>query len=144
MFKKIIKGNKKPSKSDSHDPSSYRYGPSGTRNSGAAANVVVNHVSRAGPAASAPNLGGAPGITALPPSGTIEPLSFFRDAPFSERQTLFLHKLQVCCFQFDFSDTLKTPREKEIRRQTLLELVDFIQSGSGKITETYQGCQALY
>ncbi|CAB4317729.1 unnamed protein product [Prunus armeniaca] len=138
MFKKIIKGNKKPSKSDSHDPSSYGYGPPGTRNSGAVANVVVNHASRAGPAASGPNSGGAPGITALPPSGTIEPLPFFRDAPVSERQTLFLRKLQVCCFQFDFSDTLKTPREKEIKRQTLLELVDFIQSGSGKITETCQ------
>lgn len=138
MFKKIIKGNKKPSKSDSHDPSSYGYGPPGTRNSGSVANVVVNHASRAGPAASGPNSGGAPGITALPPSGTIEPLPFFRDAPVSERQTLFLRKLQVCCFQFDFSDTLKTPREKEIKRQTLLELVDFIQSGSGKITETCQ------
>ncbi|PQP95965.1 serine/threonine protein phosphatase 2A 57 kDa regulatory subunit B beta isoform [Prunus yedoensis var. nudiflora] len=64
MFKKIIKGNKKPSKSDSHDPSSYGYGPPGTRNSGSVANVVVNHASRAGPAASGPNSGGAPGITA--------------------------------------------------------------------------------
>ncbi|KAI5317013.1 hypothetical protein L3X38_036720 [Prunus dulcis] len=94
MFKKIIKGNKKPSKSDSHDPSSYGYGPPGTQNSGAVANVVVNHASLAGPAASGPNSGGAPGITALPPSGTIEPHPFFRDAPVSERQTLFLRKLQ--------------------------------------------------
>ncbi|XP_009358742.2 serine/threonine protein phosphatase 2A 57 kDa regulatory subunit B' beta isoform-like [Pyrus x bretschneideri] len=138
MFKKIIKGNKKPSKSETHDPSSYGYGPPGTRNSGAvSANVVVNHASRTGPAASGPNAGGV-GVTALPPSGTIEPLPMFRDVPVSERQHLFLRKLQVCCFQFDFSDTLKTPREKEIKRQTLLELVDFIQSGSGKITETCQ------
>ncbi|KAM1050685.1 hypothetical protein ACFX13_033121 [Malus domestica] len=138
MFKKIIKGNKKPSKSETHDPSSYGYGPPGTRNSGAvSANVVVNHASRTGPAASGPNVGGA-GVTALPPSGTIEPLPMFRDVPVSERQHLFLRKLQVCCFHFDFSDTLKTPREKEIKRQTLLELVDFIQSGSGKITETCQ------
>ncbi|KAM1037571.1 hypothetical protein ACFX15_031745 [Malus domestica] len=138
MFKKIIKGNKKPSKSETHDPSSYGYGPPGTRNSGAvSANVVVNHASRTGPAAFGPNVGGA-GVTALPPSGTIEPLPMFRDVPVSERQHLFLRKLQVCCFHFDFSDTLKTPREKEIKRQTLLELVDFIQSGSGKITETCQ------
>lgn len=136
MFKKIIKGNKKTSKSDSHDPSSYGYGPPGNRNSGA--NVVVNHASRAGPAASGPNSAGAAGVAVLPPSGTIEPLPLFRDVPVSERQTLFIRKLQVCCFHFDFSDTLKSPREKEIKRQTLLELVDFIQSGSGKITETCQ------
>ncbi|CAN6587767.1 unnamed protein product [Malus baccata var. baccata] len=139
MFKKIIKGNKKPAKSETHDPSSYGYGQPGTRNSGAvSANVVVNHASRSGPAASGTNAVGAAGITALPPSGTIEPLPSFRDVPVSERQTLFLRKLQVCCFQFDFSDTLKNPREKEIKRQSLLELVDFIQSGSGKITETCQ------
>lgn len=137
MFKKIIKGNKKTSKSDSHDPSSYGYGPPGNRNSGP--NVVVNHASRAGPAASGPNSAGAAGgVAVLPPSGTIEPLPLFRDVPVSERQTLFIRKLQVCCFHFDFSDTLKSPREKEIKRQTLLELVDFIQSGSGKITETCQ------
>ncbi|TQE07880.1 hypothetical protein C1H46_006529 [Malus baccata] len=139
MFKKIIKGNKKPAKSETHDPSSYGYGQPGTRNSGAvSANVVVNHASRSGPAASGTNAVGAAGITALPPSGTIEPLPSFRDVPVSDRQTLFLRKLQVCCFQFDFSDTLKNPREKEIKRQSLLELVDFIQSGSGKITETCQ------
>ncbi|XP_062002025.1 serine/threonine protein phosphatase 2A 57 kDa regulatory subunit B' beta isoform [Rosa rugosa] len=134
MFKKIIKGNKKTPKSDAHDPSSYGHG---ARNSGAvSANVVVNHASRAGPAASGPNSGGPNQV--LPPSGTIEPLPLFRDVPVSERQTLFLRKLQVCCFHFDFTDTLKSPREKEIKRQTLLELVDFIQSGSGKITETCQ------
>ncbi|KAL6138519.1 hypothetical protein ACLB2K_063801 [Fragaria x ananassa] len=137
MFKKIIKGNKKIPKSDSHDPSSFAYGPPGARNSGAvSANVVVNHASRAGPTASGPNSGGSNPV--LPPSGTIEPLPLFRDVPVSDRQTLFLRKLQVCCFHFDFSDTLKAPREKEIKRQTLLELVDFIQSGSGKITETCQ------
>ncbi|XP_057438251.1 serine/threonine protein phosphatase 2A 57 kDa regulatory subunit B' beta isoform-like isoform X3 [Lotus japonicus] len=73
-----------------------------------------------------------------PPSGTIEPLPLFRDVPVSERQNLFLRKLQVCCHLLDFSDTLKSVREKEIKRQSLMELVDFIQSGSGKITETCQ------
>ncbi|XP_048431183.1 putative pentatricopeptide repeat-containing protein At1g13630 [Pyrus x bretschneideri] len=95
MFKKIIKGNKKPSKSETHDPSSYGYGQPETRNSGAvSANVVVNHASRSGPAASGTNAVGAAGITALPPSGTIEPLPSFRDVPVSDRQTLFLRKLQ--------------------------------------------------
>ncbi|KAH9734706.1 serine/threonine protein phosphatase 2A 57 kDa regulatory subunit B' beta isoform [Citrus sinensis] len=69
---------------------------------------------------------------------SIEPLPLFRDVPVSERQNLFLRKLQVCCFQLDFNDTMKSVREKEIKRQTLLELVDFIQSGSAKITENCQ------
>ncbi|KAF5475782.1 hypothetical protein F2P56_007552 [Juglans regia] len=142
MFKKIIKaGHRKPSKSDANDPYAYGYGPPGGRNSGSVStpNVVVNHASRAGPATLGPNSGGPTAIPPMaPPSGTVDPLPLFRDVPVSERQSLFIRKLQICCFQFDFSDTLKSVREKEIKRQNLLELVDFIQSGSGKITETCQ------
>ncbi|GFQ00895.1 serine/threonine protein phosphatase 2a 57 kDa regulatory subunit b' beta isoform [Phtheirospermum japonicum] len=61
-----------------------------------------------------------------------------RDVSVLERQSLFLRKLKVCCFQFDFSDTMQMIREKEIKREALVELVDFIQSGSGKITEPNQ------
>ncbi|GFS45724.1 protein phosphatase 2A regulatory B subunit family protein [Actinidia rufa] len=85
-----------------------------------------------------PSSGGAPAATAAQPCGPIETLPMFRDVPVSERQNLFLRKLQICCFQFDFSDTLKMVREKEIKRQSLGELVDFVQSGSGKITESNQ------
>ncbi|XVF76367.1 hypothetical protein PTKIN_Ptkin13bG0260900 [Pterospermum kingtungense] len=135
MLKKIMKGgHKKPSKSDSTE---YGLGPPGSRNpgSGPTSNVVVNHASRTGPYAQGPN-SGVP--VAPPPMGTVEPLPLFRDVPVSERQNLFMRKLQICCFQFDFSNTLKSVREKEIKRQTLLEIVDFIQSGSGKITEMCQ------
>uniref|UniRef100_A0A5B6Z4X6 Serine/threonine protein phosphatase 2A regulatory subunit n=1 Tax=Davidia involucrata TaxID=16924 RepID=A0A5B6Z4X6_DAVIN len=137
MFNKIMKrGHRKVSKSDDYYP--------GNRNSGlvSTSNIVVNHASRGAPASALANSvqqqpGGAV-IAAAPPSGTIETLPLFRDVPVSERQNLFLRKLQICCFQFDFSDTLKMLREKEIKRQTLVELVDFIQSGSGKITESNQ------
>ncbi|XP_022962841.1 serine/threonine protein phosphatase 2A 57 kDa regulatory subunit B' beta isoform-like [Cucurbita moschata] len=142
MFKKIMKGgHRKPSKSDATDPSAYSFGPPGNCNSGSVSttNVVVNHASRPGPAASGPNSNCATGVVTLaPPTGSIEPLPLFRDVPASERQNLFIRKLQICCYQFVFSDTLKSAREKEIKRQTLLELVDVIQSGSGKITETCQ------
>ncbi|XP_023517986.1 serine/threonine protein phosphatase 2A 57 kDa regulatory subunit B' beta isoform-like [Cucurbita pepo subsp. pepo] len=142
MFKKIMKGgHRKPSKSDATDPSAYAFGPPGNCNSGSVSttNVVVNHASRPGPAASGPNSNCTTGVVTLaPPTGSIEPLPLFRDVPASERQNLFIRKLQICCYQFDFSDTLKSAREKEIKRQTLLELVDVIQSGSGKITETCQ------
>ncbi|KAL9331998.1 hypothetical protein ACSQ67_001608 [Phaseolus vulgaris] len=111
MFKRIMKGGqKKPSKTDPSDPSSF------------------------GPTATA----ASPAVVVPPPSGTIEPLPLFVDVAVSERQNLFIRKLQICCHVLDFSDTLKSIREKEIKRQTLMELVDFIQSGSGKITETCQ------
>ena len=84
MFKKIMKsGGKKPSKSDSNDPSRYGNGPPVNR-SPASANVGVNKV---GAGASVPNFGGPP------PSGAMEPLPLFRDVPVSERQNLFLRKL---------------------------------------------------
>ncbi|KAL3646815.1 hypothetical protein CASFOL_009359 [Castilleja foliolosa] len=73
-----------------------------------------------------------------PPLGTIETLPMLRDVSVLERQSLFLRKLKVCCSQFDFSDTMQMVRENEIKRETLIELVDFIQSGSGKITEPNQ------
>lgn len=53
----------------------------------------------------------------------------------AEKQYLFVQKLHLCAFPFDFSDPTKHVREKEIKRQTLLELVDYANSGQGKFTE---------
>ena len=64
-----------------------------------------------------------------------EPLPSFRDVPPSEKQALFIKKLHLCAFTFDFTDQAKHVREKEIKRQTLLELVDFVNSGNGKFSE---------
>lgn len=135
MFNKIMKrGHRKVPKSDGSD---YGFAQASGRSSGSVStsNVVVNHASRGG----APAHSGQPAAAAaMPPSGTIENLPLFRDVPVTDRQLLFSRKLQICCFPFDFSDTLKMVREKEIKRQTLAELVDYIQSGSGKITESNQ------
>ncbi|KAF8370214.1 hypothetical protein HHK36_031745 [Tetracentron sinense] len=144
MFNKIIKrGHRKVSKSDSNETGLYGYGTSAYQNSGSVStsNVTVNHASRTAIASSVANslqhpVG--PATAAALPAGIIEILPSFRDVPVSDRQNLFLRKLQICCFLFDFSDTLKSAKEKETKRQTLLELVEFIQSGSGKITETVQ------
>ncbi|KAK8600354.1 hypothetical protein V6N13_059848 [Hibiscus sabdariffa] len=138
MLKKIIKGSKKYSKSDStvKDLGSRPPG-SGNFVSDPSPNVVVNHASR--PGQGAPNTNSSSSAVPFPPPmTTVEPLPLLRDAPVSERQYLFLRKLQICCFQFDFVDALKSAREKEIKRQTLLELVDYTQSGSSKITEICQ------
>ncbi|XP_043724468.1 serine/threonine protein phosphatase 2A 57 kDa regulatory subunit B' theta isoform-like [Telopea speciosissima] len=64
-----------------------------------------------------------------------EALPSFRDVPSSEKQNLFIRKLNLCCFVFDFTDPTKNLKEKEIKRQTLLELVDFVTSANGKFTE---------
>lgn len=64
-----------------------------------------------------------------------DPLPSFRDVPPSEKQNLFVQKLHLCAFNFDFTDPTKQVREKEMKRQTLLELVDYANTGTGKFTE---------
>lgn len=68
-------------------------------------------------------------------STAYEALPSFRDVPSSEKQSLFHRKLNMCCVVFDFSDPSKNLKEKEIKRQTLLELVDYIVSVSSKFNE---------
>ncbi|KAG1665790.1 hypothetical protein FOA52_002886 [Chlamydomonas sp. UWO 241] len=65
-----------------------------------------------------------------------EPLPSFRDVPAGEKEKLFVQKLHLCAFTFDFSNASRNVREKEMKRQTLLELVDYANTGSGKLTET--------
>ncbi|XP_057484812.1 serine/threonine protein phosphatase 2A 57 kDa regulatory subunit B' theta isoform-like isoform X1 [Actinidia eriantha] len=64
-----------------------------------------------------------------------EALPSFRDVPNSEKQDLFIRKLNLCCVVFDFTDPTKNLKEKEIKRQTLVELVDYVTSVNGKFTE---------
>ncbi|KAK9723928.1 hypothetical protein RND81_05G035000 [Saponaria officinalis] len=139
MLNKFMKrGNRKGSKSDEISF------PPNNRGSGvvASSNVVVNHASRVGPpGSSGQQPGGGAGAVVVPPiltSGAVESLPLLKDVPASEKHTLFIRKLQICCHTFDFVDTLKSVREKEIKRQTLMELIEFVQSGSGKIHETIQ------
>ncbi|KAK8614363.1 hypothetical protein V6N13_122723 [Hibiscus sabdariffa] len=108
MLKKIIKGSKKYSKSDSMVKDFGSRPPSfGNFGLDSMPNVVVNHASR--PGQSAPNTNSSSStIPFPPPMTTVEPLSLLQDAPVSERQYIFLRKLQICCFQFDFIDVLKS------------------------------------
>lgn len=65
----------------------------------------------------------------------IEPLVPFKDVPSAEKMNLFVSKLSLCCVTFDFTDPAKNTLEKDVKRQTLLELVDFVASGSMKFSE---------
>lgn len=73
------------------------------------------------------------GNAALFPSET---LPSFRDVPSSEKNSLFIKKLNLCCVLFDFTDPTKHLKEKDIKRQTLVELVDYVSSPNGKFPET--------
>ncbi|KAL7148225.1 hypothetical protein ABFS83_06G164000 [Erythranthe nasuta] len=126
MFNKIMKrGQKKPSKPEAIEP------PMPTSS---ASNVTVNHASRLA-APSPPPLT----LATVPQNpGVVEVLPMLKDVPISDRHLVFIRKVQVCCFFFDFTDTMKSAREKEIKRQTLTELVDLVQSGSCKMNEIMQ------
>ncbi|CAD5187732.1 serine/threonine protein phosphatase 2A 57 kDa regulatory subunit B' beta isoform-like [Musa acuminata AAA Group] len=132
MFTKIMKrGNRKGPKSEAAEPAAAAAVPG--------SNVTVNHASRT----AVPSSGAAAGAHHLPasPAGAtpqIESLPLFRDVPVAERQALFVRKLQICAVIFDFSDTLKSAREKEMKRQTLSELVDVVQSSSIRLGESVQ------
>lgn len=69
------------------------------------------------------------------PASSYEALPSFKDVPNSEKQNLFIRKMQMCCVVFDFTDPMKNLKEKDIKRQTLVELVDYISAVSGKFTE---------
>ncbi|KAK8965660.1 Serine/threonine protein phosphatase 2A 59 kDa regulatory subunit B' gamma isoform [Platanthera guangdongensis] len=68
-------------------------------------------------------------------TSSYELLPSFREVPSSEKLGLFLRKLGMCCVVFDFSDSVKNTREKEVKRQTLLELVDYISTVTTKFSE---------
>uniref|UniRef100_A0A2N9FSU2 Serine/threonine protein phosphatase 2A regulatory subunit n=1 Tax=Fagus sylvatica TaxID=28930 RepID=A0A2N9FSU2_FAGSY len=143
---------RKPSKSgESHelagssDPSSNT--SINSRNSDLMSNKLVSSNSTTPPGLDfAPNSGYSygskipqvanPKLNGNPVTGPYEALPGFRDVPSSEKQSLFIRKLNLCCVVFDFTDPTKNLKEKDIKRQTLLELVDYVTSANGKFTET--------
>ncbi|KAK4283500.1 hypothetical protein QN277_000444 [Acacia crassicarpa] len=121
----------------SNASSSYRSNDLGSSKSGnssllpphySALNAGQHHVNRVPQGANA-NLTG----NLVPPS--YEALPTFRDVPNSEKLNLFIKKLKMCCVVFDFTDPTKHTKEKEIKRQTLVEMVDYVTSASGKFPE---------
>lgn len=54
-------------------------------------------------------------------------LAKLREAPPGERAELFRRKLEVCAVQFDFGNDANQ-REKEAKRQTLLEIVEYVNN----------------
>lgn len=75
-------------------------------------------------------------VNGTPILSSYDALPAFKDVPNSEKQILFIRKLRMCCVVFDFSDPTKNVKEKEIKKQTLVELVDYVTSVNAKFTET--------
>lgn len=58
------------------------------------------------------------------------------DAPQTDREKLFIEKLQQCSIIFDFSvEPLSDLKSKEIKRQNLNELVEYITTNRGVLSE---------
>lgn len=58
------------------------------------------------------------------------------DATPNEREKLFIEKIQQCCTIFDFAaDPLSDLKWKEVKRQALNEMVEYITTNRGVITE---------
>ncbi|GMI69106.1 hypothetical protein like AT4G15415 [Hibiscus trionum] len=120
--------NSKAGSASSKSSSSSRSN-NGPLNSHSSSSNKSNHGKKTAPLAS--QAAPVPVLT----SGVYEALPSFRDVPNSEKQNLFLRKLGMCNVVFDFSDPSKNLKEKDIKRQTLLELVDYVSSVSTKFNE---------
>jgi serine/threonine-protein phosphatase 2A regulatory subunit B' len=73
---------------------------------------------------SAPNKTAAPGKQA---DNQYASLPKLREAPLAERTELFRKKMQVCSALFDFHSDVNQ-KDKEAKRQTLLEIVEYVNN----------------
>jgi serine/threonine-protein phosphatase 2A regulatory subunit B' len=64
-------------------------------------------------------------------------LPLLKEAAANEREALFVQKLQQCCTVFDFQlDPLSDLKWKEIKRAALNEMIDYITSNRGIVTDS--------
>lgn len=62
----------------------------------------------------------------------LKELPALRDAPNNKKEELFIKKLQLCSVIFSFDDPTVDKRGKDMKRQTLLELVDYVNAPAGQ------------
>ncbi|XP_045030672.1 serine/threonine-protein phosphatase 2A 56 kDa regulatory subunit gamma isoform isoform X2 [Daphnia magna] len=66
----------------------------------------------------------------------IQKLPLLKDAAPADKEELFVQKIQQCCVLFDFvADPLSDLKWKEVKRGALLEMVEYVTSQRGVITE---------
>ena len=62
----------------------------------------------------------------------MQELPKLKDTAVSKRQDMFVKKLELCEVCFNFDDVNSDKRGKELKRQTLLELVDYVNNPGGQ------------
>lgn len=62
----------------------------------------------------------------------IKDLPLLSETPMLKREALFRQKLQLCNVIFDFEDTAEDTKSREIKRETLVELAEYINSPLGQ------------
>ncbi|QSL64958.1 hypothetical protein MERGE_002262 [Pneumocystis wakefieldiae] len=65
----------------------------------------------------------------------LEKLPSFHEVPLNNRQDLFVQKLKQCNVIFDFTNASMDMRSKEIKRETLHELLEYVTNNRNVITE---------
>ncbi|XP_029648562.1 serine/threonine-protein phosphatase 2A 56 kDa regulatory subunit delta isoform isoform X3 [Octopus bimaculoides] len=66
----------------------------------------------------------------------LQKLTPMRDAPLTEREQLFIQKIQQCGVLFDFvQDPLSDLKWKEVKRAALNEMVEYVSQNRGILTE---------
>ncbi|GAB6020651.1 Serine/threonine-protein phosphatase 2A 56 kDa regulatory subunit delta isoform [Chamberlinius hualienensis] len=66
----------------------------------------------------------------------LQKLPSLKDASASEKEDLFVQKIQQCCVLFDFvTDPLSDLKWKEVKRAALHEMVEYVTTQRGVITE---------
>nr|VDC68605.1 unnamed protein product [Brassica rapa] len=144
MWKQIL--SKLPKKSSKNDHHHHRGREHGGGHSSSSSHASTSKSSDNGHGKSAnshtknaPSGGRSAGNTNTNTNGGVftpyEALPSFKDVPNTEKQNLFIKKLNLCRVVFDFTDPTKNIKEKDIKRQTLLELVDYVNSANGKFSE---------
>lgn len=145
MWKQILSKlpRSKSSKSESNDSAKIASRPARTSSNQAGNNEIAslhsnnNNANANVVATSRSNSGKKMSSVVFPSSidAGIEPLVAFKDVQNNEKLNLCISKLSLCCVVFDFTDASRSLEEKELKRATLIELVDFVGSGPPKFTE---------
>lgn len=65
----------------------------------------------------------------------LERLPFFKEVPSNKRTELFLKKLKQCQVLFDFSDPGADLQGKEIKRQALQDMLEYVATTKGALTD---------
>ncbi|PKA57206.1 Serine/threonine protein phosphatase 2A 57 kDa regulatory subunit B' iota isoform [Apostasia shenzhenica] len=136
MWKQFL--SKFPRKSSKSDAASDSLSPGHSNGNGVSFGDIVQRAASGNPVSSKSAATVKRMSSSIFPSSVvagIEPLLTFKDVSNGEKPNLYISKLNLCCVIFDFSDSNKNSTEKDIKRQTLIELVDYVSSGPPRFTE---------